>query len=60
MDSITRFSFYWSDESGKISQNFLVVCGVIMGSLASFINCLGLNLQKQSLCDVKVHLYSIF
>lgn len=53
MTLLETFGLTWTSESDEsISEDFLVLCGIIMGSAASFINCLGLNLQKQSLCDV--------
>lgn len=35
----------------KLSSGFIITVGVILGILASLITCLGLNLQKLSLCD---------
>lgn len=42
---------FMSLPSAQLSSGFLVAAGVVMGCAASFITCLGLNLQKLSLCE---------
>lgn len=41
----------WNEiQSADLGSDFLVMVGVVIASLASFVTCLGLNLQKLSLC----------
>jgi len=41
----------WNEiQTADLGTDFLVMVGVVMAAAASFITCLGLNLQKMSLC----------